>query len=201
MVFKDLFLVLSTITSFITPIIGIYSIIKGSFRPQRMTRFLLFLISSLFVGTLLAQHDRNSIFMAVPMLLSTFILFVLSLKKGIGGTERMDVVVFFMTILSLTIWKTTNNPVLGLTMSIITDLTAFLPTLVKTWKFPETEEWKFYMSDVVASTFNILSIKHYTYGSLVFPFYILLINTTSVVMINLRKKALNKSNNITQARV
>ncbi|MDD3156124.1 MAG: hypothetical protein PHP14_01580 [Candidatus Pacebacteria bacterium] len=41
--------------------IGFVSILKGKFRPQRMTRFLLLLISLLFVGTLLAQGDTNAI--------------------------------------------------------------------------------------------------------------------------------------------
>ena len=189
---KDLFLMLSTIAALTSPVIGIYSIVKGGFRPQRMTRFLIFLVSLLFVGTLLAQGDRNGIFIAAPQLLGSFIIFILSLKKGMGGRDQMDIVVFIMAVFSLIIWKTTNNPVLGLTMSIITDLIAFFPTLVKTWKLPYTEEWKFYMSDVIASIFSILAIKNYTYGVLVFPIYILLINTTSVLMINLRKKVLKR---------
>jgi hypothetical protein len=189
---KDIFLVISIIAALTTPIIGIYSIVRGSFRPQRMTRLLIFLISLLFVGTLLAQNDRNGIFIAIPQLIGGFVIFVLSLKKGIGGKGKMDIVVFIMAILSLIIWQTTNNPILGLIMSIVTDIIAFSPTLVKTWNLPHTEEWKFYMSDVVASTFSILSIKSYTYASLIFPIYILLINTTSVLMIHLRKRVLSK---------
>lgn len=77
-------------------------------------------------------------------------------------------------------------------MSIVTDLIAFSPTIVKTWKLPGTEEWKFYMSDVVASFFSILSISAFTVGNLAFPAYILAINTLSVVMILGRKKYLTK---------
>ena len=187
---KDVFLIISTIAALTSPVIGIYSIVRGDFRPQRMTRFLIFLISLLFVGTLLAQNDKNGIFIAVPQLIGGFIIFLLSIKKGIGGTGKMDIVVFIMAILSLIIWQTTKNPVLGLIMSVVTDLIAFSPTLIKTWKLPHTEEWKFYMSDVVASVFSILSIKSFSFGNLIFPIYILLINTTSVLMINLRKKAL-----------
>lgn len=190
---KSIFLILSTIAALASPVIGIYSIVKGDFRPQRMTRLLIFLISLLFVGTLLAQKDRNGIFIAGPQLFGSFIIFILSLKKGIGGRGRMDIIVFIMAIISLIIWQTTNNPVLGLSMSIITDFIAFSPTLVKTWKLPHTEEWKFYMSDVIASSFSILSIKNYSYGVLIFPIYILLINTVSVLMINLRKRALRKA--------
>ncbi len=185
---KTVFLTISTITALFSPLIGIISILKGQFRPQRMTRLLIFLISLLFVGTLLAQHDTNGIYIAGSQLIGSLIIFLLSLKRGIGGTGKIDLVVFIMTMVSLFIWQTTQNPVLGLTMSVLTDLIAFTPTLVKTWHLPHTEEWKFYLSDVIASTFSIFSISSYSYGNLVFPIYIFLINMTSVVMILGRKK-------------
>jgi len=171
---KFIFLVISVIIGFITPIIGIRSVLKGGFKPQRMTRFLIFVISLLFVGTLLAQGDRNGVFIAIAQLIGSLIIFILSIKKGMGGTEKFDFFILFMVILSLIIWKTTNNPTLGLIMSIVTDLMSFLPSLIKTWKYPETEEWKFYMSDTLASFFSILSIKLYSLANLAFPIYIFL---------------------------
>ena len=189
---KSVFLTISIIIGFITPIIGITSVIKGDFKPQRMTRFLIFIISLLFVGTLLAQGDRNGIFIAIAQLIGSFVIFILSIKKGMGGTDKFDFFILFMVILSLIIWRTTNNPTLGLIMSIITDFMSFLPALIKTWKHPETEEWKFYMSDTLASFFSLLSIKVYSLSTLAFPVYIFLINTTSVLMILLRKKYLSQ---------
>ncbi|HOR01808.1 MAG TPA: hypothetical protein PKZ92_00940 [Candidatus Woesebacteria bacterium] len=191
---KFIFLVISVIIGFITPIIGIRSVLKGGFKPQRMTRFLIFVISLLFVGTLLAQGDRNGVFIAIAQLIGSLIIFILSIKKGMGGTEKFDFFILFMVILSLIIWKTTNNPTLGLIMSIVTDLMSFLPSLIKTWKYPETEEWKFYMSDTLASFFSILSIKLYSLANLAFPIYIFLINTATVLIILGRKKRIGIKN-------
>lgn len=187
---KELFLGISIVASLVSPMIGIYSIVRGDFRPQRMTRLLIFLLSFLMFGTLWAQGDRNGIFIAGAQLVGGFIILLLSIKKGIGGYGLFDGVVLVMTIASLVVWQTTQNPTIGLIMSIVTDLIAFSPTIVKTWKLPGTEEWKFYMSDVVASFFSILSISLYTVGNLAFPAYILAINTLSVVMILGRKKNL-----------
>ncbi len=127
----NIFLVLSVIVSLIGFSFGIFSIIKGKFRPQRMTRFLLLLISALFVSTLFASKDRNSIYFASIMLMGTLIMFLLSLKKGMGGRSKMDVLVLFMVIGSLAVWYTTKNPLLGLLMSLLTDFLAFGPTIVK----------------------------------------------------------------------
>ncbi len=189
---NQIFLALSIIAGFVSPIIGVASVLKGSFRPQRMTRFLIFLVSLLFVGTLYAQGDRNSIYMASAQLLGSAALFYLSLKRGMGGNTRLDWIVFVMALVSLVVWQTNNNPLLGLLMSIVTDFIAFVPTLIKTWKYPGTEEWKFYMSDVVASFFSILSIVAFSLSNVVFPVYILLINTTSVLMILGRRQYLSK---------
>lgn len=191
---KFIFLIISIIFGFVSPMIGIYSIVKGGFRPQRMTRFLIFLIGLLFVGTLFAQGDRNSIFIAITQLLCSFIMLLLSIKKGIGGYGKFDIFIFCMAILSLTVWKTTNNPTLGLIMSIATDLMAMTPTLIKTWKLPHTEEWTFYMSDVMASFFSILSIALYSLENLAFPVYVFVINMVSVTMILGRKKYLGRKN-------
>jgi hypothetical protein len=73
-------------------------------------------------------------------------------------------------------------------MSITTDLIAFSPTLIKTWKLPQTEDWRFYLSDVIASFFGLLAITTFDLKTLAFPVYIFLINTTSVVMILTRRK-------------
>lgn len=184
------FLVLSIIVGFVSPIIGVSSVLKGSFRPQRMTRFLIMLVSVLFVGTLFTNGDRNGIYLASAQLIGSIAMFYLSLKRGIGGNTKLDWIVFIMALGSLLVWQMTNNAFLGLVMSILTDFIGFVPTLVKTWKYPGTEEWKFYMSDVVASFFSILSISAFLLSNMVFPVYILLINITSVVMILGRKRYL-----------
>jgi len=122
---KNLFLILSVLIACISPIIGIRSILKGKFKPQRMTRFLLFLVSLLFIGTLLAQGDRNTIYVILVIGLGNLIIFLLSIKNGMGGTTKFDILVLLMAIVTLTIWKVSNNPVLGLVMSIVTNFIAF----------------------------------------------------------------------------
>lgn len=180
---KETFLSLSIIVGFISPLIGISSVIWGEFRPQRMTRLLIFLLSLLFVGTLLAQGDRNGIYIAVAQLFGSLVILLLSIRKGIGGWNTLDKVVLLLTLLSLLVWKTTDNALLGLVMSAVTDFIGFVPTIVKTWHYPETEEWKFYLSDVISSGLSLLSLTSYTLATTTFPAYILFINLLGVALI------------------
>jgi len=187
---KNIFLIMSIIFGFSTFVIAIYSIAKGNFRPQRMTRFLLLLNSLLFVGTLFAQGDRNAIYLAIITFLGSLAIFILSIKKGIGGKTKLDITILFMAIFSLIVWYTTKNPILGLVMSIVTDIISIYPTIIKSWILPETEEWRCYLSETLASSCSILSLSVFTFGKLVYPLYIFLINVSIVSIIILRQKQL-----------
>lgn len=100
---EQAFLILSVAIACLRQIVGILAVIRGNFRPQRMTRFLLLLVSLLLVGTLFAQRDRNAIYTILAIGIGNLIMFLLSLRKGIGGTTRFDLFVLLMAIITLTI--------------------------------------------------------------------------------------------------
>jgi len=177
------FLISSIISAFITPIIGIRAIFKGEYKPQRMTRFVIWFISLLFVGTLFAQGDRNGIFIALVQLLSTSAIFFLSFKYGMGGTSKTDFIVLALALLAIYVWKTTSNPTLALYMSILADFIGFTPTLVKCYVKPYTEDWKFYTSDIIAGGLNLLSVSTFLLKDFAFPLYIFLINVVPTALI------------------
>jgi hypothetical protein len=180
---KELFLAISVIIGLITPIVSIVSILQNKFRPQRTTYFLVLLINCLFVGTLISQHDRNGLFTALVELFGCGIIFILSIKKGMGGTTRFDIFIVILALISLTVWQLTQDPLLGLIMSIITDVIGFIPTYIKTWKYPKTEDWRISGLTVLAVIFVCLSIEDYNLATLLFPLYILFLNGSLVLII------------------
>lgn len=188
---KSIFLIISTIVGLITPIIGIRAIFKGEYKPHRTTRLIFLIVTSLFVLTLLAQGDRVGIILAIIQLISSTAIFILSFKYGVGGTSKTDIVVFVSAMITLLIWRLTDNPTLALYMSILTDIIGFAPTLVKSFKEPYTEDPKFYGSDTVAGTFNILALRSYNLSDLAFPGYIFLVNFASVLLILIGRKSKN----------
>jgi len=181
---QDIFLIISTVIGLITPIIGIRAVLRGEYKPHRITRLVLLIVTVLFVATLVAQNDRTALYLALAQVIGSIGIFILSIKYGVGGTSKMDAVVFLGAMASLVIWKTTNNPALGLYASILTDLIGFSPTIVKAWKDHKSEDWKFYACDVLASFFNLLALRSLLLNEIVFPIYIFLINLiiTSILL-------------------
>jgi hypothetical protein len=180
---QNIFLILSTIIGLLTPIIGIRSILKGEFKPQRITRFIFLILTSIFVASLFAQGNQTAIYLAVLQWTGSLAVFILSIKFGVGGTDKSDMAVLFLALTAIVIWKVTDNPALALYMSLFADFIGILPTLIKSFFQPQTEDPKFYFSDVLAGLFSLLAIRSLVFADIVFPAYIFLINFICVILI------------------
>ena len=140
-----------------------------------MTRFIYLLLTFIFIGTLYIQGSTDALFLATMQGIGTIIIFILSFKYGIGGTNKLDFITLIGFAISLIAWKMTSNPTVGLYLSILTDCIGFIPTIEKTWRLPHTEDWRFYFSDVLAGLFSVLSISSLTLPNLAYPLYIFLL--------------------------
>lgn len=189
---KNIFLIASVALSLWGLVLGLKSILRGYFKPQRMSRFLFFLIFVLLFLTLLAQGDKNSIYVAFIAMISTFLIFVLSIKKGMGGASKFDFLILAMALIALSAWVLSNNPFLGLVMTILAGILAYIPTILKAIKFPETEDWFFYSVYSLASFFSLISIEEFTLAKVIFPVYLILANSLLVTIIIVRLKKMKK---------
>ena len=158
-------------------------IMKGRAVPARAARTMFLL---LLVITLAQQHSLGSgLAMAVTVgeTLSSIMLFGLAMKYGVGGLKRNDIVCYSLLLLSLVIWRITNNALVALHVSIVADTVAFWPTLEKTWRKPKSETVLFFWGGVVAPLFSILAAGSLSYSVIVFPAYLSLINFVEVLLI------------------
>ena len=189
---KNICLIISSIFGLISPVIAIRSILIGEFKPQRTTRTIFLIINLLFVTTLLAQGDKIGIALAIIQFTSSVFIFLLSIKFGVGGTNKSDIIVFICAIITLVIWKTTENPTLALYMSIITDIIAISPTIYKSFKQPFTEDPKFYASDTISAFLNLAAQRSYNLADIAYPSYIFLINGFNMLLIIIRRRLVQK---------
>jgi hypothetical protein len=185
---QNTFYILSIIMGFVGQGIGIYSILKGKYKPQRMTRFIYFLMSIIFIGTLVSQQSWDALGFALAQNIGGTIIFLLSFKYGMGGYNKSDIFTLVGAFVSGIIWITTSNPTFALFAAITSDVIAFIPTIIKTYKHPETEEWKFYFSDVIGTSFSMLSLTRLSVGDFAYPLYIFSLNLMTTILILVRQK-------------
>lgn len=185
----SLFLALSVLLPLYSPVPYIKSILAGVTKPHRTTRFVYLLIGILTTLSLFASGDRVAIWISGVSLLQAIVLFFLGLKYGVGGWTKSDIACLTLAIVGIIAWQTTSDPLLGLYFGIAADFMGTIPTLIKTWHLPATEEPQFYIIDATAGAFNMLALTNWTIGDFSYPLYLFLINALVALLI-FRKPAL-----------
>lgn len=166
--------------------------VKGRAKPARSARLMFAL---LLVITLLQQKALNSgwlLAMTVGEAIGSIAILMLAFRKGLGGLRRIDMFCYMLLAVDILVWHSTGSALLALHLSVLADLIAFVPTLVKTWRQPWTETPLFFVFGTIAAPINILAAGKYSYAVLLFPVYLMLANSFELFLIVFRQKAVPK---------
>ncbi len=180
---QQTFILISSIIVFISYLIYEWSIVVGKTKPQRMTRFVLLLITILGTASLFAQHDKVAIWLLGICAAQSLVVFLLSFWYGMGGWAKTDFICLGIALVGIVIWKMTNNPALGLYAAVVSDLAGMVPALIKTYRFPNTEFWLSYILDVSAAAFTLLAIQKWEVQGFVYPAYLFIVNLVMLFFI------------------
>lgn len=179
---KNILIVISTILVLTSPLVYIHSIINGETRPHRTTRFVLLVITLLSTAALW-QTKGAAFWLALASLVQALIVFILSIKKGMGGWSRVDIGCLIIALVGIVLWQTSGQPAIGLLASIVADVVGMVPALIKTYKLPHTEDWRFFAMDTAAGVLSTFALTSYTIYTLSYPLYIVVINAAMVALI------------------
>lgn len=185
--------ILSLVLSFGVTLPYAIDVVKGRARLARSTRvlFLLLLLVTLIIqGT---EFTSWVLLLTVGEIMTQVLLFVLSIRYGVGGLARLDIFCYVAFVASLLAYLLTKDATLSLTLLILTDLIAFLPTLAKNWRDPSSDTWLFFVvGGMGAAGASLLARSTNTYIELAFPVYIFVANALAAAPILLyaqRKRA------------
>jgi hypothetical protein len=106
---------------------------------------------------------------------------------------RLDAWCLSLAIAGIIVWVRTEDPLVALLMSIVADIFASMPTVVKSYLAPHTESAAAYSLSVISMIVTLLTVRQWNVMSWAFPLYILAINLTLVTLIVLPKRLLYTS--------
>jgi len=184
--------IVSALLTLISPVVYGRAILRGEAKPHRTTRLVLLLISLLIASSIFAQHNHVAIWLAGASALQSMFIFGLSMKHGLGGKDKSDIVCLLIALLGIVLWQVTKHPLIALYCAIAADFTGMIPAILKTYKRPDTEIWAFFAIDTVAGLLTLIASKRWTFQDISYPFYILLINGLMVGII-LRRTSTTKA--------
>ncbi len=174
-------------------LVGTYFYIKdmarGDVKPNRVT-WLLWFVAPL-IGTVAALTKGVGL-AVLPVFMSGFgplLVFIASFtnKNSYWKLERFDYWCGLFSLLALILWGITKMPEVAIAFAIASDLLAALPTLLKSWRHPETENAGPFASGLFSSLTSFVAIKMWNFSALAFPIYLVAVNTSILLAIYRRK--------------
>ncbi|HUQ84923.1 MAG TPA: hypothetical protein VM077_01240 [Candidatus Limnocylindrales bacterium] len=180
---KEIFLYSSSIFFALAYISYIISILRGRTKPHRTTRFVVLVVANITTLSLIAQDSSVAIWIASIATIFSWIVFLLSLKYGIGGWSKTDIACLIIALLGIYVWKITNNPQLAFFASIIADFIGMLPAFIRTYRHPRTEGIGFYAIDAVGAGLNLLAISAWLPQEYIYPLYYLFLDACMLTLI------------------
>ncbi len=181
-------------------LIGISSYLKetlaGKTKPNRVT-WIMWAIAPL-IGTAAALSSGVRL-AVIPVFMAGFgpLMVVIASfisKKSYWKLVSFDYLCGIFSIFALILWILTKDPLIAIIFSILSDGFAAIPTIIKSWKHPETETVYAYMAGTFSVLTGLFAIKNWSVSEYAFPGYLLFVNTIIIFSISRRKFFSQKKN-------
>ena len=168
---------LSVIINLIGYVPYIRGIFKGTVKPQRITWGIWVVLTSItFINQVMNGGGYSAYFFGSTTILVT-IVFLLSIKRGMGGRSKFDLLVLFASLALFELWAVTRDTRTTTIIAVMIDCIAALPTLYKAYIHPETEVYLQWILAAVAGFFSMLAVGTSTdYILYIYPLYIVIMN-------------------------
>lgn len=182
---KELFAVTSLIVSIGANVPYIYEIIKGSARPERISWLLWTLLGGTYYFS--ALFDGGATYFTFGELIGPVTILVLSLKYGVGGKSRFDIVALVIAMIAFTLLFIVEGTLVSLLLALTVDAIGVLLTIRKLLIDPASESKAFWGLAAIASILALLSLQTISVETLLFPSYVLIVSIIIFIMTNPRK--------------
>ncbi len=164
---------------------------KKKITPHRITWGIFTLVDIIAIANQLAAGATNSVWLVAGFALANLTIFLLSLRHGAGGTERLDIIVLCGAILGVIAWQISGNPLASIIANLVVITLAMAPTYKKGWIDPKSETSTVFLMGAIASLLAAISVGKLDYILLLTPVYIFAIQ--GMLFIILVRHKLNSS--------
>lgn len=151
--------------------------IKGKIQPNKVTWFLWALAPLIAFTAQINKGVRLSSIMTFMVGFGPLLIFIASFinKKSQWKITNFDIYCGSLSLIGLILWGITRDGNIGILFAILADGLAAIPTLVKSYKAPETESSTGFLLYSLSGVVTLLTIKQWDFAHFSFPLYITLI--------------------------
>lgn len=171
------FVYLGIVISFLGGISYLIDTLKGRAKPNKVSWFVWALAPLIAFWATIQQGVGTQSLLTFIVGFNPLIIFLASFvnKRAYWKITRLDLACGGLAILGLILWKLTGTGNLAIFFSIIADALAAIPTIIKSYRMPETENSNVFLGSGTAALITLLTIKVWKFEQYAFPAYILIV--------------------------
>ena len=163
-------------------------VIRGKIKPNKVS-FLLWSIAPLIAFA--AQIQQGVGIEALITFLvgvSPIFIFIASFfnRKAEWKITTFDLICGALSIFGLALWLVTKTGNIAIAFSIAADALAAVPTIIKAYKYPDTEIAWPWLTPIVGVVITLLTLKELTFANSGFIIYIAIVNVIIFTTIQFR---------------
>lgn len=185
---KFIFALLAGILALIGNIPYLVRMFRGHVRPHPYTWFIWSIVSGVTffgqwaggAGWALIAFGASEIF--------TIIIFLFSLRYGFKHIPKHDTVYLIVALLGILPWIISRDPTWSVVIMVSLDVIAFIPTLIKTSRHPQSETPVLYGANTLRHTLALVALGNYNIATMLHSITMILTNTGMVILIALKPK-------------
>ena len=167
----------------------IRSVVWGGTKPNLVSWFIWMLAP--FIGVFF-QLKAGAGLSVLPVFMAGFgpllvIIFSVLNKNSYWKLYTFDIYCGLFSFLSLVLYVFTHNLGISILFAIVSDGLAAVPTIIKSWKFPETESASIYLTGIFSNIAGLFIIKNWIFSIYSFGIYFILLNLIIVFCIYRKK--------------
>ncbi len=180
--------IVGAILSFTGGLSYLIDTLKGKAMPNRVSWFMWALAPFIAFAAEIRQGVGIHALLTFMVGFNPFLIFIASFvnKKAVWRINRLDISCGIFSVVGLVIWFLTDDPTVAIIFSILADGIAGIPTIIKSYTAPETENYVVFLMGVVASGLTLLTIDDWTFAHYGFPLYIFLICMLLFILIRFK---------------
>lgn len=186
----EYFVIIGAIIASLGGLYYLYQTIIGKTKPNRITWLLWWILPMIVFIAQRVQGVQSVSWATFAAGFTPLLVVIASLfnKNAYWKTTRVDYVLMGAAFIGILLWFFTKDPNLAILFTLIADFFASLPTLIKTFKHPETESWVAYAISTLGFGITVLAITSFDFQNAAFVIYLMIINATVAVLALRRKR-------------
>jgi hypothetical protein len=152
-------------------------------KPNKATWIIWAVMGLIIAASYWSAGARDTAWTPIGYAIGILAVTALSFKYGEEKWTRLDKGCLLGAGAGLAIWAVTSEPIFALYLTTAVDAIGGIPTILKTYKRPETESRAAWAMFLVANSLNLIAIGEWTLTIALYPVYVFILSLTMNVLI------------------